>query len=173
MFNLVLTVITFAFLAIGSYAALHADGGSLLLSFERMSDKATIVRLINDSQQIGAAQRFHLAVKGRQAENPEVLVQQGFLKAIPGAPGGTKGGWVLDEAGNAALLAFERGEDYDRFASRVCALAGEMGGSAALRVSGTRPSRKDLDAEGVLFGCGRSSAENKATPPDTWFIHGF
>lgn len=173
MFNLVLTLITFAFLAIGGYAALHANGGALLMTFEHISDKTTILRLVNASEQIGAAQRFHLAVNGRRAETPENLVRAGFLKTIPDIPGGMQGAWSMDPSGEAVLIAFEEGEDYERFTARVCALAQEMGGSASIEIKGPQPSHQDLDAKGVRFGCAQGRLSTADDHAKTWFIHGF
>lgn len=173
MFNLVLTLITLAFLAIGGYAALHANGGAILTTFEHISDKTTVMRLMNASQQIGAAQRFHLAVNGRPAETPELLVKTGFLENIPDVPGGMQGPWYLDETGKAILVGFEQGEDYDRFTARVCALAQEMGGSASIAIKGPFPSHRELDAQGVRFGCAQARMAKPDDPVKTWFIHGF
>lgn len=173
MFNLVLTLITIAFLGIGGYAALHADGGALLMNFERLSDKTTLVRLVNEAQQIGAAQRFHVAVKGTRAESPEELVRQGFLKALPVPPAGTEGPWVFDTTRGAVLMAFAPGADVERFASRICAMAPEMGGAAQLLISGDRPAQPDLEAADVVFGCAQSIAGNASIDRKTWFIHGF
>lgn len=173
MFNLVLTVITFAFLGLGAFAALHADGGALLLSFERMSDKTTLVRLVNNAQQIGAAQNFHIAVKGTPADSPETLVQKGFLKSIPEVPSGMEGIWTFDESRQSVLLAFASDEDEGRFSKRICGMAPDMGGFARISFSGAAPKSSDLKSSSAIFGCAEAQAQDQGDVGKTWFIHGF
>lgn len=173
MFNLVLTFITLVFLGVGGYAALHSDGGAFLLGLERQSDRSTLLRLVTEAQQIGAAQRFHVATRGMRAESPDELVSRRFLTSLPNPPSGTIGAWQFDGTREAVLVAFDPEEDGGAFASRVCELTPEVGGVAQLAVAGEIPTHADLSAAKAIFGCGSSADQASGNPSLTWFIHGF
>lgn len=176
MFNLIVAMMSIALAAITALVAVSYGG---VIFSERGGQgiaRAQTVTLLNNAQQVSAAQRaFAIRHSGQRAADYDELISAGYLIAVPELPvGAVISGWSMSADGTSSriLLNTDRDGRSGSPADRICELMPDFGGAAHISASGPDPQASDLDDAGVWFGCvtetGATSVEEAA---EVWFAH--
>jgi hypothetical protein len=134
------------------------------------------VTLLTNAQQVSGAQRAYMIRNaGTPANTYQVLVDAGFLRALPELPvGAVIGGWSMSADGTISMipLSLDRTGQIGSAADRICELLPEFGGAGFVAAAGPGPEVADLDGQEVWFGCVTDAAASSVEDASqVWFAH--
>jgi hypothetical protein len=176
MFNLIITMMSIVLMGMMSMAALSYTGVIFSQKGSQNAARAQAVTLLTNAQQVAGAQRAYSARNsGNLANSYAVLIDSGFLRAVPQLPvDAVIGGWTMSTDGTISQipLNLDRTEQTGSAAERICELVPDFGGQTNISASGPVPSVSDLVVDGVWFGCVVDTAATSVEDAtQVWFVH--
>jgi hypothetical protein len=176
MFNLIITMMSIVLMGMMSMAALSYAGVIFSEKGSQNAARAQAVTLLTNAQQVAGAQRAYSARNsGNLANTYEVLIESGFLRAVPQLPvDAVIGGWTMSTDGMISQipLNLDRVGQTGSSAERICELVPGFGGQTNISASGPVPSVSDLDGERGWFGCVvDKDATSVEDATQVWFVH--
>lgn len=176
MYNLIVSMMSVVLLGMMSLAAISYAGVIFSQKGGQNAARAQAVTLLTNAQQVAGAQRAYMVHNaGNLANTYQVLIDGGFLRAVPELPvGAVIGGWSMSSDGTVSMipLSLDDTGQTGSAADRICELLPEFGGGGFIPATGATPELSDLDGAEVWFGCvtnpGSPSVE---AATQVWFTH--
>jgi hypothetical protein len=175
MFNLIVSMMSVALIGLMSLAALSYAGVIFSEKGGQNVARAQVVTLLTNAQQVAGAQRaYMIRNSGNAASTYQVLLDGGFLRAIPELPvDAVIDVWSMSPDGAISMIPLNLDSEGQTgsAAERICELLPDFGGDEEIIGAGAEPDISDLGGSS-WFGCVTNpGASSVADATEVWFAH--